>query len=85
MNISSLIVDVQPAHLLSVRETLSAWPGVDIHAATPEGKLIVTIETDTDGQTTQTFTAIGAVSGVMSVSMVYHQFEPDPREEACHG
>lgn len=85
MNISSLIVDVQPAHLLSAQVTLSAWPGIDVHAATPEGKLIVTIETDTDGETTDTFSRIAAVAGVMSVAMVYHQFEPNPQQESCHG
>jgi nitrate reductase NapD len=81
MNISSLVVDVQPARAGAVQMALRQWPGVEIHAATPEGKLIVTLETDTDGQTTDTFTRIGAVEGVMSVALVYHQFEPDPDSE----
>lgn len=77
MNISSLVVDARPDYLAQVRHHLGAIPGVDVHAATPEGKLIVTLEADTNDATTDTFSRIGAVEGVMSVAMVYHQFEPD--------
>lgn len=82
MNISSLIVDARPSALAAVQREFSAWPGIDVHAATPEGKLIVTVETDNDTQTTDTFTRIQSMEGVLSVSMVYHQFEPEPRTEA---
>jgi nitrate reductase NapD len=77
MNISSLVVDVQPARTASVQAILAGWPGVEVHAATPQGKLIVTVETDSDVQTTDNFSRIGALEGVMSVAMVYHQFEPE--------
>lgn len=84
MHISSLIVDVRPDHLDAARAALQAWPGVEIHAQTPQGKLVVSVETDTDAQNTDTFARIGAVDGVMSVALVYHQFEPDPEPEARH-
>lgn len=76
MNISSLIVDVRPERLAGVQGTLLAWPGIEIHAATPQGKLIVTVETDAEGSSADTFARIAAVDGVMSVAMVYHQIEP---------
>lgn len=81
MNISSLIVDVQQASVGAVRSTLDGWPGVQVHVATPEGKLIVTLETETDAETTDTFARMGALDGVMSVAMVYHQFEPESKTE----
>lgn len=77
MNISSLVVDARPDFLAQVCATLRELPGVDLHAATPEGKLIVTLETDSNDATTDTFARLGALEGVMSVAMVYHQFEPD--------
>ncbi|MCK6423727.1 MAG: chaperone NapD [Burkholderiaceae bacterium] len=77
MNISSLVVDARPDFLAPLCEALQALPGVDLHAATPEGKLIVTLETDSNDATTDTFERLGALEGVMSVAMVYHQFEPD--------
>jgi periplasmic nitrate reductase NapD len=85
MNLSSLIVDVRPPSLPSVRLALLDYPGVEVHAATPEGKLIVTVETEDDAATTETFARINALAGVMSVAMVYHQFEPEPEKEIPHG
>ncbi len=85
MNLSSLIVDVRPEYLPSVRAVLDAWPGVETPAGTPEGKLIVTVETETDLETTDIFSRINAVEGVMSVAMVYHRIESEPEQEVFHG
>lgn len=82
MNISSIIVHAKPTELLSVRGNLEQIPGVEIHAATDDGKLVVTIETETDGQTASTFDRINVMDGVMSAAMVFHQFESDPEKEA---
>lgn len=81
MNISSLVVDAHPDHLPRVRQALDGLQGVDVHAATPEGKVIVTLEADSNDATTDAFARIGAIEGVMSVAMVYHQFEPDQDQE----
>lgn len=82
MNISSIIVYAKPTELSSVRGNLEQIPGVEIHAATDDGKLVVTIETDTDGETASTFDRINVMDGVMSAAMVFHQFESDPQKEA---
>ncbi len=82
MNISSIIVHAKPAELSSVRGNLEQIPGVEIHAATDDGKLVVTIETETDGETAGTFDRINTMDGVMSAAMVFHQFESDPQKEA---
>ena len=82
MNISSIIVHAQPTQLASVRGGLEQIPGVEIHAVTDDGKLVVTIETDTDGETAGTFDRINLMDGVMSAAMVFHQFESDPEKEA---
>lgn len=84
MNISSLIVDVQPAALSTVRHELKRWPGVEIHAATTLGKIVLTVETESDADTTDTFARIGAIDGVMSVALAYHQIEPEPDLEVRH-
>lgn len=84
MNISSVIVDAQPARRDAVQAALRQWPGVEVHAATPEGKLVVTVEAAHDEATTAQFAQISALPGVMSVALVYHQFEPDLDAE-CAG
>jgi nitrate reductase NapD len=83
MNISSIVVDSRPERRVDVQQALSLLEGVEIHAVSPEGKLVVTVETSTDAGTTDLFAQISAVDGVMSVALVYHQFEPE--EEPCHG
>ena len=85
MNISSLVVDARPDRLDSVTAALQALPGVTVHASAASGKLVVCLETDTDFQATDTVGRIGALDGVMSVALVFHQFEPDPDLEIRHG
>jgi nitrate reductase NapD len=81
VNISSAIVHARPGHAEVVRRALAAIAGVEIHAVSDEGKLIVTIESPGDRETADTFTAISQMDHVMSTSMVYHQTESDPEAE----
>lgn len=78
MNISSVIVIPHPERIDAVRGGLQELSGVEVHAVSPEGKMIVTIEGDSDGMTARTYEMISQLDGVMSASMVYHQNEPDP-------
>lgn len=81
MNISSAIVHAQPGHAEVVRRTLAAIAGVEIHAVSDEGKLIITIESPGDRETADTFEAISQMDHVMSTSMVFHQTEDEPETE----
>lgn len=82
VNISSVVVGTQPAALPAVRKELEKLAGVEVHAAAEDGRMIVTIESDNDQATVQTFEAIRQLPGVLSAAMVYHQFESDPDGEA---
>lgn len=81
MNISSLIVHADPAAGPNLSLELAALPGVEVHAVSAEGKLIVSIESDSEGDTTDMFEFIGRMNGVLSVSLVYQQTESDPDKE----
>jgi nitrate reductase NapD len=52
--------------------------GVEIHAASWEGRLVVSIESADDQDTASVFESIQMLDGVLSVSLVYSQFESDP-------
>ena len=78
MNISSVIVIPHPERIEAVRGLLQALDGVELHAVSPEGKMIVTLETEDDRETTGLYEKISLLDGVMSASMVYHQKESDP-------
>ncbi|MCK6391245.1 MAG: chaperone NapD [Azonexus sp.] len=81
MNISSVIVIPHPDRVNGVAEALAALDGVEVAVVSPEGKIIVTIETDGDRETIQSYEVISQLDGVMSASMVYHQKENEPEVE----
>jgi nitrate reductase NapD len=65
-----------------VRVDLEAMPGVEIHTATPDGKLVVTVEDAPGGDpVVDTLAAIGNVSGVLSTVLVYHYGDETLGEE----
>lgn len=84
MNISSLVVHARPEHAVVVAMELARWPGVEVPASTPDGRLVVTVETATDRESSECFGRIGSLAGVMSVALVYHQFEPGPESHESH-
>lgn len=80
MNISSVIVIPAPEKSQVVTDALNNIEGVEV-AVVADGKIIVTIETPDNGETVRIFEFITQMEDVLSTSMVYHQFEPDPEVE----
>ena len=80
MNISSAVVHARPGHAAAVRTRLAQLPGVEVHVETPEGKFIVTLESETDADTVATYERVSTLDGVMSAAMVYHHCESNPEE-----
>lgn len=81
MNISSAIIHARPGDVAIVQAGLATLDGVEVHAVSPEGKLIVTIETEDDSSNVATYERIGQLDGVLSAAMVYHQTESEPYKE----
>ncbi len=77
MNISSALVHAHPDNASAVSERLIALPGVQVHGISPEGKLIVTIESDDDDSTLATYTRIGQLEGVLAAAMTYNYSESE--------
>jgi len=49
---------------------------VEVHAVTPEGRMVVTVERPDDREVKEAFDAIGRVDGVLSTALIYHHDEP---------
>jgi periplasmic nitrate reductase NapD len=81
LHISSIVVHAEPAAVASVRALIEAVSGLEVHAATDDGKLVVTIEAASDHDSITHVDAVRALPGVLAVAMVFHQFEPDPEQE----
>ncbi len=82
MNISGVLVRAYPKHLDAVWQALSGLDGVEVHGANEDGRMVVTIERDSEGQLTDLLVQMQDVPGVLSASMIYHQFEEPGQQEA---
>lgn len=81
MSISSLIVHTRPGATDSVQDRLSRFDGVEVHAVTENGRLVVTVDQPDDAKASETFLKFEALEGVLSTSLVFNYFEQDPTEK----
>ena len=81
MNISGVIVRSRPEKIEAVSELLLQISGVEVHGANPDGRMVVTVESGSDRELADTVFSLNEVSGVLSTSMIYHQFEQDSQLE----
>mgnify|MGYP003475276774 FL=1 len=82
INISSVILGVLPADGAAVSKSLRELDGVEVHAVGEDGRMIVTIESGDEDNTSNTFEMIRQMPGVISAALVFHQYASDPDEEA---
>lgn len=81
MSISGLVLHVRPERVQAVRSEIAGYPGVEVHAATDDGKLVVTVDRRDDRQATDTFARFQDIEGVLSTSLIYNYFEQDSDEQ----
>ena len=71
LHIASLVVHVPPRRLESVGQTIAALPGALVHAASAQGKLVVTLEAASAEDMAQAVSRIQHIEGVLSAALVY--------------
>lgn len=76
VHIAGIVVFVRPERMDAVSAHLRALPGSTIHAASADGKLIVTLETESTKRTLDYMDAMRALPGVADVALVYQHAEP---------
>ncbi len=81
MNIAGVLVHSHPDFTETVTRSLSALPGVEVHAAA-DGRIVVTVEGDDANALADTFRGFSDMRGVLSTAMVYHHFESDSGQES---
>lgn len=81
MNISSVLLHAAPGHIESVRAALAQVQGVDVHGASPDGRLVVTLEAADTGAAADLYQSIEQMRGVLSLSLVFQQSESTPEQE----
>ena len=80
-HISSLVIHSRPERVSSIVESLGLIEGAEIHGVADTGKLIVTLETETESQVVERINAIQLLDGVLAATLVFHHFEPVQERE----
>ena len=75
MDISGVIVRSYPDQIQSVSNELIKIEGVEVHGNNDDGRIVITVEQESAGQLSDMLTHMQDLPGVLSTSMIYHQFE----------
>jgi nitrate reductase NapD len=77
MNISGVLVHTIPDQSNEVKTRLMEIPGVEVHAVTENGRLIVTIEDDDEKVVADRALNLHQCEGVISAAMIYQYGNDD--------
>ena len=75
VHISSLVVHCAPEHLETIKAQINQVENAEIYGDSPEGKIVVVMETENQGFITDNIEAINNLPNVLSTVLVYHQIE----------
>jgi nitrate reductase NapD len=82
LTISGIVLRARPERLAEVRDSLAALPGVEVHAATGDGRIVLTLEGAGTASAADTFVKLHDIGGVMSVAMIYEYSDSTGTQEA---
>jgi nitrate reductase NapD len=71
LHIASLVVHALPRRLDQVADAVAALSGAEVHASSPNGKLVVTLESSSAAAIAARVASIQRVEGVLSATLVY--------------
>ena len=74
-HICSLVVQALPAKVPFVQEAIARLGGTEINAVTDGGRIVVTLETNSEAEFLMRFAEIDRLPGVVSAMLVFHQVE----------
>ena len=74
-HIASVLVQGWPDKLPDIESDLTRMAGVESHGASDTGKLILTLEAESDAGLVEIMDKIQVAEGVVTVSLVYHHME----------
>jgi nitrate reductase NapD len=71
LHISSLVVHSTPKRVMRVSDVIAAIEGAQVHAISPNGKLVVTLEASSADEMISKVARIQQTDGVLSAALVY--------------
>ena len=91
MSIASLVLRIRPETRPQAEAALLAFPGVECHHMSDDGKLIVTVEDVPGAAMSDTLIAVHRVPQVLAATLAYEHTDnsipitpiPTPRNQPC--
>lgn len=80
MHIAGVVVRTRPASIEAVRQRIGLLTGAEVHAVSPDGRLVVTVEGDDRGKVADMIYQLDRLEGVLSASMAYEHSDYDPKQ-----
>ncbi len=80
MTICSMVVLARPEQVDAVRHRINAQDGVEVHAVSDEGKMVVTIEHPDYAYCSERVMQMSNVDGVLSAALIYEYHEDEDPE-----
>lgn len=74
-NVVGIVVHAAPARLAEVSQSLATLPGVDVHASTPDGRLVATATDTAETMAIDQLAAMSRTPGVVTAMLAYHQID----------
>ncbi|MGE5471263.1 MAG: chaperone NapD [Bacteroidota bacterium] len=75
MNIVSLVLRIHPETQRAAEAALTAFPGVECHGMSDDGRLVVTAESNEEGTLSDTLIAIHRIPEVLAATLAYEHTE----------
>lgn len=77
VHVSSLVVHARPDRLAEIEQALAGVADVELHGSSPAGRIVVTLETATEGLVLERLSMIRDLPGVLGASLVFHGIDRD--------
>jgi len=85
INICGVLIHGRPENAAQLAERIEAIPGTEVHHTAEDGRMVVTVEADTQRVAGDRMLELNKIEGVLSASLVYHHFEADPDARVLTG
>lgn len=79
-HVASFVAHALLADLTAVKQAINQIEGAELHAVSPEGKIVLTIEDTSQSNIGQKIDQLKHHPGLLSLSPVYHQFLPNTEQ-----
>ncbi len=85
MNLASLVLRIRPQTRCTATAALAALPGVECHDMTPDGKLIVTVESVANVALSDVLIAIAREPLVLATTLAYEYSDGEEGDDDDEG